>query len=130
MITLELIEKFGPDGYQDETGAEYFDDSFNTPFGKLGNLKVEKVDDQWVIKEAPGVCLFAKGFIQSLIKGYEDECTTVNASPFGWHSVNIEASNGYAIYQLYPDELRFSDRPEAEVKCFLATLTRQEWKNV
>lgn len=127
MILLKLIEKYGPDGWQDEEGVIHYDKDFDTPFGILGNLWVKKEDEQWVIKKAPGVVLFSKGFIQSLIRGYQDECTELSLSAIGANTVKVKASNGWVRYQLHNDELRFSDQPDTEVGCFLATLTHEEW---
>lgn len=130
MITLQLIEKYGPDGWQDEMGVEWFDDTFDTPYGPLGNLSVEKVDGEWVIKETPGVVLFNRKFCEDLLSGrIEDECTTASTSPLGLlKTIRISASNGISVYQLHEDELRWSDKPDA-VNCLLATLSYQDWAN-
>lgn len=126
-VILQVLQDLDCDGWQDDDGVIHYDDSVRTKFGNLGNLRVEKSDDTWVIKETPGVALFSDGFIKSLVAGYVDDCTTLSMSPLGTNTVLIRASNGVARYQLHVAELEWSDRPDEPVNCQLATLTHQDW---
>lgn len=127
MIELKLIEKYGPDGWQDDEGVVWYDDTFDTPWGQLGALTLEK-EDGWTITKADGVILFNKGVIDGLAAGLiEDECTQVRTSSLGFRTVLVTASNGYVVYQLVEDKLRWSDTGESP-QCYLATLNYQDLK--
>lgn len=127
MITLELIQKYGPDGWQDEDGVIHYDDQFRTPWGPLGEVITEKTDAGWIIKKAGDVVLFGKGFVKSVLNGpVEDECTAF-INDFGFIKVAIVASNGFAVYQVHEDELQWSDIGKV-AECYLATLTDSDWE--
>lgn len=129
MIELKLVEKYGPDGWQDEDGVIWYDDAFMTPWGILGSLTLEK-GDGWTITKADGVVLFNRGFIDGLAAGtLEDECTQVRTSSLGFRTVLVTASNGYVVYQLVEDELKWSDTGDSP-KCYLATLNHQDFEVV
>jgi hypothetical protein len=127
MILLELIEKYGADGWQDDEGAVHYDHEFTTPFGKLGSVVVEKCGGEWVINRADDVVLFGRGLVKSLLKGsVKDECTHAVINDWGFIKVYVQAKNGFVIYQVHEDELSWSDTGKV-AECYLATKVDGEW---
>lgn len=117
MILLEVVGPYPPEGYQDEEGVEWYNDTVISKWGQVGNLKIE----DGVIKQTPGVALISREAVE------KQEIATIKTSPLGFSTVRFVADNGEVEYMLHDEHVGWADKPEVVVPFSLATLTFRDW---
>ncbi|QSM01114.1 hypothetical protein SEA_NANOSMITE_69 [Mycobacterium phage Nanosmite] len=105
---LKITGPYGPEGFQGDDGVERYNDEIDTPYGVLGNLYVHNEDGKVFITQADDVILVRRGFPDDW-----QESALVGAAmldnPLGFTLFRMKAENGYVIYRLMDDYLRWAD---------------------
>ncbi|ASR75917.1 hypothetical protein J4U02_gp070 [Mycobacterium phage Aziz] len=105
---LRIAGPHGPNGFQGDDGVEHYNSDVETPHGNLGQLHVHREDEKVYLTRTDPVVLVRRGFPDAWDPAALTGVAMV-VNPLGFTLFRVKAENGFVIYRLLEDDLRWED---------------------
>lgn len=126
-IQLELVGPYPADGYEDEDGTQYFNDTvWCREAGVVETLQCHVDGDELVIDNAPPTVLVSAKPVSEWPE-HRRVGASRELSPFGFERILFDARNGAAAYRVLDEGVVWKDRPDEATGLRVAVRDYAHW---